>query len=607
MTALPESRALQQQGLLGELDLQFAEMLGRLSDDEPAALFLAAALCSAAREQGHVCLDLVRMAGIALGTPEICRTPELSVWKRQLVNSPLVGKPGEFRPLILDPKGRLYLYRYWDYERRVAEILRLRGVQTASLRDEGLLRQGLNSLFPANKQSDIDWQRVAAATALLRNFTVISGGPGTGKTSTVVRIIALLQQQGIPARRIALAAPTGKAAARLESSLRQANERLEASSPAAAELPNTATTVHRLLGSQPGSPYFRHHRENPLVVDVLIVDEASMVDIALMCKLLEALPMQSRLILLGDHNQLASVEAGAVLGDICGYRRAFSANFATWLERLLGVSLAGDSSLAPLADSIVMLRRSYRFAEDSGIGVVAEAVNNGDLSPLLFQEWRDVEWLQSDKDPIQHAVAGFRHYMEAVASAASPEEVFRVFDRFRVLTVLRRGIWGAEGLNRAIESELRALGLLHYQQGWYPGMPAMIARNDYGLGLYNGDVGICLATDQGRGRVYFQSSQGAVRSISVSRLPAHETAFAMTVHKSQGSEFEQVLMVLPDRDSPLLTRELLYTGITRARSTIQIRAPREILEVAIGRRSQRSSGLREALWGETDDSSTSGV
>jgi len=592
---------LREQGLLTDLDLHFARLMCRLAGDESMELALAAALTSNATGQGHVCLELDGQSGRRLG--KVCRTPDRGDWEQCLKHSPVVGEPGQFHPLILDAKGRLYLYRYWAYERQLADDLLARSRLPAAEPVHDLLRPLLERLFPKQDIAGTDWQKVAAAAVLLRRFVLISGGPGTGKTSTVVRLLALLQQQvGDRPLDIALAAPTGKAAARLQESIREAKQALPVEPALLERIPEQASTLHRLLGARPDSVYFRHDRDNPLSLDVLILDEASMVDIALMSKLVQALSGKTRLILLGDRDQLSSVEAGAVLGDIGGDAPGFSEGFRLQLTAITGEEIpTGRPSPSPLANSVVLLRHSYRFGSESGIGQLSEAINQNDgercLNLLRDRQQTDVGLLDREQDLLTRAVEGYRAFLERVKTGASAQSIFDAFGRFRVLTPLRRGPWGTEGLNDAIERALEEAGLLDSPTGWYPGCPVMIRRNDYNLHLYNGDIGILLRDEEtGSERVCFQAADGLIRRIAPSRLPEHETAFAMTVHKSQGSEFDQVLLALPDRDSPVLGRELIYTAVTRARQEFELSDPAGLLQTAVERKRHRSSGLRDALW-----------
>ncbi|HEB94843.1 MAG TPA: exodeoxyribonuclease V subunit alpha [Sedimenticola thiotaurini] len=582
---------------LAPQDLQFADLMGRLATDAGPELLAAAALCSRATGEGHLCLDLEAFAGREIAGVAL---PGIGGWRERLRGSGVVGEPGSFHPLILDPAGRLYLYRYWAYESHLAEELVWRAGQPPE--DIGPEHRSLlQQLFPAREGVKVDWQKLAAATALCRNLTVVSGGPGTGKTSTVVRILALLTARA-PELRIALAAPTGKAAGRLEASVRMAREALPLDREQRQRIPGEASTLHRLLGAEWGGGGYRYHGGSQLPLDVLILDEASMVDVAMMAHLVEALPRRARLILLGDRFQLASVEAGAVLGDLCGDADGFSHPFRERLRAVTGekVPASPRPHPPPLADSVVYLRHSYRFSEASGVGRLAQAVRDGDaaasLTLLNAQDGPELGRLDDDR-LLSGAVAGFRDYLSLVRGGEDPLRVFAAFDRFRVLAAMRRGRRGVEGLNHRLEQALLEAGLLQSREGWYQGRPVMVLQNDYGLRLYNGDIGIVLGGDGPGARVCFPDGEAGLRWIPPSRLPPHETAFVMTVHKSQGSEFDRVLLVLPQEDRPLLTRELIYTAVTRARERFQVCAPDAVWAAAVERRTRRSSGLREALWG----------
>ncbi|WP_305042374.1 exodeoxyribonuclease V subunit alpha [Geoalkalibacter sp.] len=595
---------------LSSMSRHFARFLGKLAGGGAPELELAAALVSQAAEQGHVCLDLRApgLGGPPPGDSPAPPLPEPAAWAAALRQSSVVGAPGDYRPLILDAQGRLYLYRFWRHERFLAEELRRRAALRTPPADAALLREGLGRLFGHGDGQGCDWQRVAALAALLHPLCVISGGPGTGKTSTVVRILALLVEQAATRPlRLVLAAPTGKAAARLAEAIRLARDGLPVDAAVRARIPGEALTLHRLLGSGRGGA-FRHHRGNPLACEVLIVDEASMVDLPLMAALLDALPATARLILLGDRDQLASVEAGAVLGDLCGaggaagHSPAFAAAVAEFCgDRLPLIAPAP----APLADNLILLQRSYRFAADSGIGRLARCVNEGDgpatLAALRAPEHEDVHWrplppanqLEGELEPLLLAA------LRPTLQAHSAVEALAAFEGFRLLTALRHGPWGVEQLNRLAEKILARRGLIHPATPFYAGRPILVTGNDYRLGLFNGDVGLIWPDPESNGalRAFFQQAGGELRKIAPPRLPAHETVYAMTVHKSQGSEFDEVLLILPESPGELLSRELLYTGVTRARRKVAVWGEEDLLHRVVGRRVQRRSGLREALWG----------
>ena len=518
----------------------------------------------------------------------------------------MVGGPGEHTPLILDRKDRLYLCRYWEYQEDVVGGIRKRMECKQGSTDRGLLKQGLSEMFPASPGTEVDWQKVAAFVAVTRRFCVITGGPGTGKTTTVAKILALLWAQSKAGRlRTAVVSPTGKGSARLQETLKKARETLARDAAVRAAIPVEASTIHRLLGPISGSADFRWNAHNHLPLDVVVVDEASMVDLALMAKLVSALAPEVRFILLGDKDQLSSVEAGAVLGDICdtGSDHPFSRAFCCEIEEATGYRIKGVQDAPRISDSIVQLTRSYRFSDKSGIAAASLAVNAGDaeaaLGVLKEASFADSSWrpLPSPKSLLEglkdQALKAFRPLLEA----SDPCEAFRSLDRFRILCALREGPFGVTGINLMMESIFREQNLIRGEGRWYPGRPVLINRNDYNLGLYNGDVGVVLPDPKAGGelRVFFPG-QGSLRPFHPLRLPEHETAYALTVHKSQGSEFDRVLLILPDRESPVLSRELLYTGLTRARESVQVWGREKVFQEAVLRRTRRMSGLRDALW-----------
>ncbi len=608
----PWTGALLKRNVLSPLDVHFAGLMTHLSGTGSEALFLAAALASHYQGLGHVCFDLSGLAGKTLleGEPDSPVCPPLERWSQGLEKEGVVGRPGEYRPLILNGP-RLYLYRYWEYEKKLIDFLKERTAEAALPADESSLRAGLARLFPSPDPGETDWQKVAALASAWKRFCVISGGPGTGKTFTVAKILTLLLEQKNPGPlRMALAAPTGKAAVRLQEALIKARERMDCPDPVKAALPLEAFTLHRLLKPIPDSPYFQYDSKKPLPFEVVVIDEASMVDLALLSKLVQALPPQSRLILLGDKDQLASVEAGAVLGDICGLgkNRGFSRDFRDACQRIIGERLVAggeEDNGTGMRDAIIPLKKSYRFGSSSGIGAVSRAVNEGDGAGAydLLKDantadigWRDLPRPEALGAAVKDlAVSGFSGYFQPIGAG----EILDLFGRFRILCALREGPYGVQALNRLMEQLLRQEGLIRQAGRWYPGRPVMVTKNDYPLRLFNGDMGITLPDPDGNQelRVFFPSADGGVRKFPPLRLPEHETVYALTVHKSQGSEFDRVLLILPDRDAPVLTRELIYTGITRAREQVEIWGEETTFCRAVSRRIQRSSGLREALWG----------
>ena len=521
----------------------------------------------------------------------------------------MVGCAREFRPLILDARHRLYLHRYWEYEQSLASEILRRAAEKADDANGTELSRKLLALMPADFGGTLNWQSVAAAAAARRKFCVISGGPGTGKTYTLVMILALLLElERSPKLRIAVAAPTGKAATRIQDSIRSAKATLTCSETRKAQLPERAMTIHRLLGYIPDSAYFRHNAENPLPYDVIAVDEASMVDLALMAKLFAAILPSARVILLGDKDQLASVEAGAVLGDICsasgggGFSEKFSQHYQSLAGKPLPVSVEGRPALA---DCVVQLRKNYRFGEQSAIYRLSNAINDGRVDEALTI-LRDCAIGQTS-DLTSAALPRRAELKEALRArvteefgeflkASDPLEALAALARFRILCALREGPFGVAGLNQLAEGILEVAGLIKPLDPWYAHRPILVMRNDYNLKLFNGDIGVILPdAASGEPRAFFPGPDNEVRKFLPLRLPEHQTAYALTVHKSQGSEFDRVLLVLPDRESPVLSRELLYTGITRARKHAELWFEEKVFRATLSRRLRRTSGLCDAL------------
>ena len=566
------------------IDRHFAEFIGRQSSGEVSEIFLlVVSLASSAIGRGNLCLNLADIAGhtVRVNGKELL-LPQLDALLELVRSASVVTVPGKHhRPLVLDAAGRLYLYRYWRYEHELAEIILQKAAAVTDDIADVKLHKSIERLFP---ESADHRQKGAAMVVLQRLFCVISGGPGTGKTSTVVRILALLlEQDGGRKQRIAMATPTGKAAARLKQSVNDIRHTLNCSDEVKSAIPDNVVTIQRLLGSISGSTRFRHSARNPLPFDTVIIDEASMVALPLMSALVAALKPTARLILLGDKDQLASVEAGAVLGDI--------------------YSAGQENPASPLFSVQVVLEKNYRFQPGSGIAEISRAVNAGQereaLELLQGNEAGTILW-QSSPDPeeLRTALAstvteGYQSYLEAT----SPDEALERFDRFRILCALRDGPYGVSGLNNSIERILARQGLITQLSIFYRGRPILVTVNDYAMRLFNGDTGILFPDPDNGGllKAFFPNPEGGVRSIPPERLPTHETAYAMTIHKSQGSEFDCVIMLLPPVDSELLTRELIYTGMTRAKKAIELWANKEVFCSAVSRKTERNSGLRDAL------------
>jgi exodeoxyribonuclease V alpha subunit len=589
----------------------FVKLISDLAGSEDPCLLLGAAAASEATLNQNACADLASLAEKRVSPEHEPVYPPLADWLAALRTHPLVvGQAGDYLPLILVGQ-RLYLQRYWRYEKGLADALRQRGNTALSL-DLSSLFGRFSLLFPPSRAGDSqasgpdhaapDWQALAAANVLLNHLTVIAGGPGTGKTTTVSRILALLLEQN-PSLKVVLAAPTGKAAARMKQSLDLNLPDLHLPPELQARWPQTALTLHRLLGTIPHSHSFVHHAGHPLPWDVVIVDEASMIDLALMYKLLDAMRPDARLVLLGDRDQLASVEAGCVLGDIC--QAAPSVSFTP--ERIQALApLFGalqlppspgpfHNSPEPFHNCVIELQVSRRFGPQSGIGHLARAVNAGQpdqaLSLLQAATYTDIALRPLPPTLEQGCLTRLPDYA-AYLQASSPEAAFVALESQIILAALRQGV---ENVNRAMEQALLQSGALPTYQNWYHLRPVLISENDYVHELYNGDLGLTWNPDGQNPRVWFRHAEGHLRSFSPAQLKAHSTAWALTVHKSQGSEFNRVLLVLPAEPHPLLSRELIYTGLTRAREQVEIWGDGAVLQAGILRKIQRSSGLVEQL------------
>lgn len=557
---------------LDPIDVALADLVARLAGDSNATMLGAtAALVSRERRSGHPCIELARWAGRPLADGDGSTSfPSLLEWRGVLRSSALVGNGSAPSPLVVD-RGRCYLHRYWAAEQRVAE--RVHGAATLAPIEGANVDATFARLFPTPKDGSTDRQADAARAVLRSKLTLLSGGPGTGKTTTVARILALLLAHDDTLECV-LAAPTGKAAARLSESLREQAVRLDVPEALREKLTTIeARTIHRVLGFSPRTGKFRYDAEKPLPCDVLVVDEASMVDLLQMDALLGAVPQHARILLVGDKDQLASVEAGFVFGDLC--------------------EIASSSALR---DGAVELDVSWRFKSQPGIAALAEAVRAGDAARAVAAvdgAHGDARLVPLPADPTEmiHALASV---VDSVVEATTPAAALAALASFRVLTPTRRGPHGVEALNRLVEREIVERG--HSKNGdWYVGRPVLVTQNDYDVELFNGDIGVAFPDDETASlRVWFPAA-GGLRSIAPGKLPPHETAWAMTVHKSQGSEFDSVMFVLPERESPMLSRELVYTAVTRARRILTVYGAAATLAAAVERKSERVSGLRDLL------------
>ena len=580
--SVPHLDDLCRQGHIEDIDRHFGALIGELDGRDGAEVALAAALASGSARSGNACLALAKVAGRAWPAPGGVPLPAIEPWLEALEASPAVARPGgaNRRPLVLDGHGRLYLERFWAAERETAAGIL--GLATAVERAPRGLEAALDRLLPSSESPD-GLARSAARSALRHRLCVVSGGPGTGKTTTVAAIVALLVDLGVadPAR-IGLAAPTGKAAARLQESVRARRERLLPRVPALEAFPAEASTVHRLLIRAGGGP---------LPVDALVLDEASMLDLTLMSRVLAALPSGARLVLLGDASQLASVQPGSVFADLCR---------------------AGGHAGGPLSPCVNELVHNWRFPETGGIGRVAAATRGGDPDAVLAalgepgrDAATDAELLPLASpaafDRLANALADERFapdLRDARVRAGPPDGDAGPMQAFRVLCAHRVGPFGAERFNRTVERRLRGLGLAPGNDAFYPGRPILVTRNDPRTGLSNGDTGIVVRDANGRARVWFpelEDSDGGPRLVSPARLPPHESFFALTVHRAQGSEYDEVAVVLGPADSRVATRELLYTAVTRARRRVVVHGSEESVAAAVERVTERSSGLNDAL------------
>jgi len=631
---------LHKAGALRTIDHALAQSLRRLDPSMPDSVLAAAALASLAVANGHAGFDPAaprRLVDVEIDWP----SPD--AWQADLRASRWVVQPeaGDAEsaadaPLVFE-HGLLYLRRYREYESRLAKGLKRIAAQPSSADGIDTVRDVFAALFPAPASASAsasplppagegarragegnpsdsdppqqppteDRQARAAALALRRALLLVTGGPGTGKTTTIARVLVLRIAQamraGQPLPRIALAAPTGRAAERMAESLRRAAAAIVARGvdPAlCAALPETASTLHRLLGTIPDSSAFRHHADNPLPLDVLVVDEASMVDLPLMSKLVDAVADGTQLILLGDADQLPSVEAGDVLAGIlaaAGPGHTLRADDADALRPLLGDATPTDTDTTGLRGHRVQLLRGYRQDADFDLAPLANAARDGDadtaLSLLRGGTMRGVDFHEGVLDPFEVRREALLAHWRSLADAPDPASALSLAQRLRLLTAVREGPQGARGLNARIE-ELLSGRRTGPTPPYFHGRLLLINENSYRHRLFNGDIGICLRDEHGALTAWFPGdAPGEVRAFHPAALPAHESAFAMTVHKAQGSEFDEVWLQLPRNDSRVLSRELIYTAITRARTRLHVAGSAQVLRDALARHAVRMSGL----------------
>jgi exodeoxyribonuclease V alpha subunit len=565
-------REFNQAGVILAADVHVASRLTTMLGEGDETVALACALVARAVRAGSICLDLTEVRDEVGEEGASLDWPELDAWRAALAASPLLGAPF---PLRLDGT-LLYFDRYWREESQVEQDLRRRTARLAPvIANETVLRAGLDRLFPGDSYVE---QRAAAETAARQWTTVLTGGPGTGKTTTVAGLLAVLAEQAEIAgeRRpwIALTAPTGKAAARLEEAVRrEMSDRL--SPEDTARLGDFhARTLHMLLGRRPdSSSRFRHDRTNRLPHDIIVVDETSMVSLTMMARLLEAVRPGARLILVGDPDQLASIEAGAVLADLVD-----------------GLVAGGHIEAAEL-------RTSHRFGSE--IGELALAVREDradDVLAVLRGGDERVVFVEDDdpRDTLRSAMLPDVLAIREAAEAGDADAALAAVDRHRLLCAHREGPWGVQQWNRTVERWITEETEDPLWDTWYVGRPVLVTANDYALGIYNGDVGVTIRRPDGSLRVCIAGARGR-RDFAPSRLGNIETLHAMTIHKSQGSQAAEVTVLLPNEESRLLTRELFYTAITRAVDRVRVVGGEDSVRLALGRRALRATGLRQRL------------
>jgi len=569
-------------------------------------------LVSKKLSEGNICVP-IDDAEAELAESSFYNAAIVATAKNKLVTEPLVSRAdGPTQPFVLH-NNRLYLRRYFAYETQILEKLkafiaaerdkeeeRKKGVENIASFISGLF-DGRQDELSANGEENVDWQLVAAISGVLNNFTIITGGPGTGKTTTVARLLAILFTVD-PTLKVALAAPTGKAAVRMAESLKKASSAMPASvSKKFEEL--VPGTIHRLLGYKKDSPYFKHNSDNPLNYDVVIVDESSMIDVALFAKLLSAITNDTRLILLGDKEQLASVEAGSLFGDLCKSQATFSisADRAELINSLINekdkritADYISNESFHLLFEHIVELKKSHRFSGEKGIGRFSKAVINNRPDELItFLQNNDVQVMidtMYDSKVFETFVRGYSAYIRETDIKAALTKL----NELRVLCAIREGEHGLYNINKHIEKYLQQLKLIKPLTDYYENRPIIVTRNYYDLGLFNGDVGIIRPDENGVLKAWFEDASGELKNVLPGFISEAETTFAMTIHKSQGSEYDHVLVILPSNASiPVLTAELLYTGITRAKTKVIVQATEEVILETAKRRVKRASGIME--------------
>ncbi len=558
-------------------EMEFARFLYELDGRDHIPMLIGTS-CFLAHLNGHICIDLDysinhKVYGIFL------EGIDKQVIYDSLASSKLVGDGSTLTPLVMD-EDRIYLHKFWKFEKELADWLSAKSQKTKILSDE--INKYAQSPFNSDK-TESEWQKVAVLISLIKNLTIISGGPGTGKTFTIQKIVDALIASNPTGYSIALAAPTGKAAQRLSESLDiKENQSVEA-----------PVTIHKLLGAIGESGEFRYNEKNPLPFNAIIVDEASMLDITLWIRLIRSIPEDSKLIVLGDKNQLASVEAGSILGDVCFYAdNHFSDEISSQVQ---GLSSSGASS-SPFNDSIVLLEKNYRFDEESGIQLLAEAINKGAEEEVLILLSSDEYPELMMSEPTNEVIEGLIHnyVSKPFSSPQSGKEKFAAFNEYQILCALRKGPYGVNMLNLKAEKEIKRTHSVPGSKLWFNGRAIMLTRNNSVLKLKNGETGICIETREGPVIEF----EGREKPVQVSRLQHYEPAYATTVHKSQGSEYDHVAIVLSNTSNRVLSRQLLYTSVTRARKSVLVIGNTQVISSTVQRGVMRRSGLRKKIWGE---------
>lgn len=607
-------------GAIRPIDFAFAEFIEQHEQiKDPLVTVLAAYLSSRLGEQNS-CIDLQQ-----LGQPYATdyMFPKLGDILFLLIRASTVHSVGcdvsgdigcdISLPIVLD-NNKLYLQRYWQYEVALTKQI-IQGCSQFNMIDAQDIKDDLTTLFPENNSAEIDWQKIAVGIAMRNKLTFITGGPGTGKTTTVTRLLALMQhtalKKGKPLH-IQLVAPTGKAAARLVDSIGQA--KLQLPQGFENEIPSGCSTIHRLLGTLPNSPFFKANQHTPLHLDVLVIDEASMIDLPLMTKLFNALPEKCQLIMLGDKDQLASVEAGSVLSDICASSQdkqdipQYSDELRDYIAQLSGYQLPQHDGLlkSKVENNLIVLQKSHRFTTQSGVGQLAQSINTGNvqrcISLLLDENYPDVAWRKETEvsELVAKLMPNYIQYFKAI-SKGDIIEAFELLAKHQVLCAQRSGTRGVDELNLAIEKELNKQNLIDSSREFYPGRAIIISQNDHRLKIFNGDLGIVMEDPNNPAltKVWLMAENDQVRGILPNRLPAHENVYAITIHKSQGSEYQEVHLCLPPQQGGAsfrgLSRELLYTGLTRAKKQFTLYSEQNVIEHAISHQCHRSSGLTDRL------------